>query len=170
MKSTEAMPPAPPEMKRRVTIYPMQALGMSLIALIPLLALLGVFGEVDQRISTTGASFTVQAEYPARTRHRVFETITITITNAAQQAYESATVEVSEDFIASFAEVAFDVEVDRITPEAYVFQLDDFQPGESRIIGVELRADRYWQQNGIVRVSAPGAEPVELTISMFVFP
>ena len=170
MNGSDSQLPQPPEMKRRVAIYPMQLVGMTLIILIPVLALLGFFGQVEARASAASESFTVLAEYPERSRHRLFEVVTITITNVSPQAYDTVTVGISESYVASFAEVAFDIEVDRITPEAYVFELTDVQPGDSRIIGIELRADQYGQRDGFVHVSAPDAESVELAISTFVFP
>jgi hypothetical protein len=170
MHATESHLPQPPEMKRRVSIYPMQMVGMTLIILIPVLALLGFFGQVEARAAAASESFTVLAEYPERSRHRLFEVVTVTVTNVSQQPYDTVTVGISESYVASFAEVAFDIEVERITPEAYVFELTDFQPGDSRIIGIELRADQYGQRDGFVRVAALGAESVELAISTFVFP
>jgi hypothetical protein len=165
-----AQPPQAPEMNRRVTMYPVQFIGMCLLALIPLLGLFGVFGDMQETAAANSASFSIQAEYPARSRHRVFETITVTITNESDNAYDAVTVGISEAYIASFAEVAFDLSVDRITPDAYEFELTDFQPGESRVVGVELRASDYGLRSGFIRVTAPNAEPVELPIGTFVFP
>jgi len=170
MNQSDAQLPEAPALNRRFAIYPMQLVGMALIVLIPLLAIFGVLGEVQGSAEANSAAFALTVDYPLRTRHRVFEIITITVENQSDQAYDTVTIRVTEDYIASFAEVAFDVEVERITPDAYEFELTDFQPGESRVVGVELRADQYWQHDGTVEVSAEGAESVSVQVGTFVFP
>jgi hypothetical protein len=44
------------------------------------------------------------------------------------------------------------------------------QPGESRVVGIEVRADEYGQREGWVSVTAADAEPVEVRFGTFVFP
>ena len=116
MEQDPVNPPPAPEIQRRISFYPAHLVGLILLALVPLLALFGVFGEVQANDSARSASFLLQVEYPAQSRHRIFETTTITVTNTSNQPYDAVTVKISEDYIGAFAEVAFDTEVEQITP------------------------------------------------------
>jgi hypothetical protein len=170
MDKDATQPPPAPDVRRSIRFYPAHLAGMVLLALVPLLALFGVFGDLQANAEASSSSFRVLVDYPSRSRYWVFETMSVMVTNLSGQARETVTLSISEDYVAAFGEVAFEFDAERVTPDAYEFALTDLQPGETRVFGVEFRSDRYGQHDGLITVTAPDAEPVELRISTFIFP
>ena len=162
--------PQPPEMKRRVSMYPMQWVGMALIALIPVLALIGFFGETRAQANASSAALALSVDYPVNYRYRVHNPLTVTVRNTSQQVYETMTVAFSTSYISPFADSQFEPELSRLTSEAYEIDMEDVQPGETRIVTVVLEGQEYGQHSGTISASAEGADPVQVSVATFVFP
>ncbi|MEP7294119.1 MAG: hypothetical protein ABI835_20190 [Chloroflexota bacterium] len=77
----------PPEIRRRISMYPLQIIGMSLIALIPLVALVGVFGERQAAVESSSAAFTLQAEYPDLFRFKTENNLIVKVRNRTDQGW-----------------------------------------------------------------------------------
>jgi hypothetical protein len=162
--------PQPPDMKRIIRMYPMQRIGMGLIALIPILALLGVFGETRAQANASNAAFSVSVDYPINYRYRVHNPLTVRLHNTSQQAYATVTVAFSTDYISPFTSSQFEPELDRMTGEAYEVDLNDVQPGETRIVTVVLEGQEYGAHSGVITATAEGAGAAQVGVATFVFP
>lgn len=162
--------PQPPDMKRRIRMYPMQWIGMVLIALIPVLALLGVFGEQRAQVSASSSALSLDVDYPLNYRYRVHNPLTITVRNTSQQAYETVTIAISTDYISPFADSKFEPELQRLTDAAYEVDLDDVQPGETRLVTVVLEGQEYGRHAGAITASAEGAAAARVDVATFVLP
>lgn len=169
-KHLNTQPPEPPDMRRRIMMYPMQMIGMGVILLIPLLALFGFFGEIRAEADTSSAAFSLHVDYPRSYRFRVHNPLTVTVRNTSDQAFEIVTVSFSTSYLSPFADSQFNPDLSRITADAYEVDLENVQPGEARIVTVVLEGQEYGQHNGTVAVAAPNVEPVQLSIGTFVFP
>jgi len=165
--------PQPPEIEKQWTFSTLQKLGVPLLILIPLLALLGLFGESSAAATETGNTFAVEVSYPSRYRYNMLSPLTVSIENRSDQVVPTVTVSFGQDYISQFSNVSFTPEPDEVTGEAYYVRFDDLQPGEVRLGQVELQADRYWRHNGSVAV-APGdaddAPDVVIEVSTLVYP
>ena len=165
--------PQPPEIEKQWTFSTLQKLGVPLLILIPLLALSGLFGESFATTTETGNTFAVEITYPSRYRYNMLSPLTVSIENRSDQVVPTVTVSFGQDYISQFSNVSFTPEPDEVTGEAYYVRFDDLQPGEVRLVQVELQADRYWRHNGSVAV-APGdaddAPDVVIEVSTLVYP
>jgi hypothetical protein len=158
-----------PPMERHISIYPAQLIGIGVLGLIIGLALLGVFGESAATVDGRSADFAVQVQYPGRFRYQAHTPLVVTLRNLSDQTL-AVTVDFSTDYISQFPDITFNPPISQITAEAYEAALADVLPGETRIVTAALDGGQYGQHNGTIRISAPGAAPVQLEIETFVFP
>jgi len=158
-------PPTSPPTRRRIAFTGKQRIGIPLLALIPVLALLGVFGERSTAIAARSASLAVSVQYPVRFRYRQTEPLEIVVRNLSPRVIDTILVSVDTAYLTRFAGV-------RITPEAksaFVVPLTGFKPGEQRLVASELQGERYGRHSGRIIVSAPN-DSVIVKLRTLVFP
>ena len=158
-------PPEPPAVTPRFAFTRKQYIGIPLLAAIPVLTLLGVFGEKRQAARATSRSFEMRIEYPSRFRYRQVQPLDITITNVSPNTLDTVTVSLDTAYITRFSSV-------RISPppaKNFVVALSDVRPQESRLIHAELWGERYGSHRAEI-IGAASADTVRKQIHTFVFP
>ena len=165
--------PQPPSIQRLLLFKKTQLIGVPLIILIPVLALLGVFGESFETTRQTGDTFAVEITYPARFRYKMIDTMMVTVENVSAQAVPTVTVAFDAAYISQFSTVSFTPSVSEIAGDAYYVQLKQVEAGEVRRVVVTLQAERYWRHEGEVTV-APGGKDASadltFTFNTLVYP
>lgn len=165
MSEPGATPPPAPEMRRGIRLYPHQWVGIPILALLPLLALLGVFGKTRDARTSTGPVLEIRAEYPARMRYKMLDDVAVRVGNRSGAPLDSVTVHFEESHLAGFSNVTF-------TPQAsevYRVTLGRLDPGEERAVAVEVQAERYGRWTGAI-VAATGNDTAAVEVSTLVFP
>lgn len=163
-------PPSPPSVGRGVRFGPLQAAGLVLIVAIPVLALLGLFGESTAELSATLPDLEVHITYPARTRYQTGSAVQVTVRNITSLPLEDLTVRFGRHYLEGFADVKFTPAVDVVTEEGYEVRLSGIPAGASRVVSVSVLAEEYWCRRGTVTVERAGAEPLRFQLETFVFP
>ena len=163
-------PPKPLDVGRGIEFSPLQAVGLALIFAIPLLALLGVFGNTTAQAGASQAELSAQLRYPSRLRYQTVSVAYLVVRNESSQDITDVTVGFDRDYVEAFKDVRFTPDVDQVTGEAYQVHLSDIPPGKSRLVTLEGKAIRYWLLRGAVTIAAPHGEPLELDFRTFVFP
>lgn len=161
-------PPQAPEVERRLHVHPLQLFGVPVILMVPLLALLGVFGETTSVTSASSPSITMEVEYPTRFRYKTIDTIDITVHNVSGTEVELQ-VRVPKSYLDAFSNVAVTPQPTRVTSEHYIVELGGVQPDATRVVSIEVQAERYGPTSGLIS-AGPGDEPAEARIETFVFP
>lgn len=64
-----SQPPPPPPFPRRIQLHRVQLIGMPILMLVPLLAILGVFGETFATTQAANDRLSVQVQYATRSRY-----------------------------------------------------------------------------------------------------
>ncbi|MAS34936.1 MAG: hypothetical protein CL610_13080 [Anaerolineaceae bacterium] len=164
------LPPDSPQIKRQLAFYSFQYIGIPLIFLLPLLAVLGVFGESFAVINATSADLALRVDYPTRYRYGLINDMEVIVRNLSDEPIPDLTVSFSVDYINQFAFVTFTPSAELLTGEVYEVELEAVLPGESRRVRVELQAQQYGLHSGTVSVRADSLEPVHVPVSTFVFP
>jgi len=142
-----------------------QWVGLPALALVPVLALFGVFGERSATITAATPSLGVRVTYPERFRYRQSERLEIAVTNRSTRVLDSVRVSLDTAYLARFEDV-------RVAPAPrtpYEVWLAPIAPGETRLVVVELTGKRYWRHAGSLGV-AMGDERASFRISSLVFP
>ena len=142
-----------------------QWVGLPILALIPVLALFGAFGERTATVSETTPSLAVRVTYPERFRYRQTERLEIAVTNRSARALDSVLVSLDTAYFSRFTGV-------HVEPEpqaAYAVRLANVAPGETRLVVAEVTGDAYWRHPGTMGVAMRDERAV-VRISSLVFP
>jgi hypothetical protein len=149
----------------RIRLTRKQWIGVPVLALVPILALLGVFGDRQKTIAITSPSLGITINYPERMRYRQSELLEISVLNRGQRALDTVLVSVDTSYLSRFIGV-------RGTPPPttdFSVPLFDVHPGESRLLSVELTGNRYWRHPATVSATT-GRERTTVAFSTLVFP
>ena len=158
-------PVAPPLTTRRIAFTRKQRIGIPLLTLMPLLALLGVFGERSTTIEAQSASLAVSVRYPTRFRYRQAEPLEVTVRNLSSSVIDTIDVVLDTAYMTRFSGV-------RITPQprsAFTVALTAVRPGEQRLVAAEVAGEQYGRHHGRIVVSAPN-DSIVVRVRTLVFP
>lgn len=166
-KKSDDQPPPPPTVRRRIRISPLQAAGVGLLFLVPILALFGVFGESWAVARGGSGGIELEVRYPERYRYQQLEEMDVTVHNRSPDVIDTLTVLVEPRYLDRFSTVTF------IPPQEeglYEVPLIDVQPGERRRVRIEYEADRYGRHSGAIIATAGGADTARVELQTIVFP
>lgn len=158
-------PPEMPPFERGLNVPLFQIIGMVVIIGIPVLALLGLFGETRDTIEQSSDSLDVSITYPSTFRYKMIENVNITVENTSGQSLPTIRVLVDSAYIDQFSTVKFTPSVQTVTGDHYIVELQDIAPGEARVVTIEIQAENYGQHEGEVRLEGEGIDPVTLELS-----
>lgn len=158
--------PEPPEVDRRIRIPPHRAVGLALIALVPVLALIGLFGERWSTSDIAGGAVAVQVEYPTRYHYKMLNSITATVTNRSARPIDTVVVRLDSAYALRFSTVVFTPAAER----AYAVPLTDVAPGEARLVVIELQGERYGRHTGSLRFESTTGDTLAVPLRTVIFP
>jgi hypothetical protein len=162
--------PQPPPFQPKLRIAPLQLIGIPLLALLPLLALFGVFGESLTTKRATSLDVAVEVTYVARYRYGMNHSISVSVTKLSERSPATVTVAFDPAYIEHFSEVNFVPSAERLSRDGFVVELGAIESGETKFVMVEMQSEHYWAQNGVITVSPASGEPVTVTVSTMTFP
>lgn len=169
-KKEPSKPPQPPKVDKKFQVHAYQWIGIPLMMLIPILALLGLFGETVDTVSSSSQLLDVSVEYPTRFRYKMIDEVTVSLSNISGQPLPSVLVLFDRDYIDGFSTVIFTPSVKSITDTNYIVEVSDIQPGETRIISATIQAENYGMHRGIISIGPEDAEDLEVSVATFTFP
>jgi hypothetical protein len=162
---TNEAPAPPPPTTRRLALTRKQVIGLPLLAAVPLMGLLGVFGERSAHTTTASARLEVTIRYPERFRYRQIESLEISVRNRSATMIDTVHVWLDTAYITRFSSVR----IEPMPQRAFAIALLHVEPGESRLVAAELWGERYGRHSGRLVVSA-NADTASARISTLVFP
>lgn len=161
--------PEPPSIGRQFRPAFSQIIGIVILLLIVALALLGVFGTSERRVTVEGGPVRLDASYPDRFRYKTIHAIGVEITNTSSSPLETVTVRFDRDFIDAFSTVTFSPPLTRVTSDAYEIELGDLRAGEMRPASAEVQAEAYWGHPGFIEAATPEGS-ARVDVHTIVFP
>ena len=162
--------PQPPPFERQIQIAPLQLIGIPLLALLPLLALFGVFGESRATEAASNEEIAIEVDYVSRFRYKMVESMTVEVTNLSHQAPATITVAFERDYIVHFSAVTFAPTIKQIMADTYRVELTGVRSGQTQVIDVELQGEHYGRETGNISAAMSGNQPVTVSVSTTVFP
>lgn len=165
MKKERLTPPPAPEIERRMRFYRYQWIGIPILALIPLLALLGVFGSSRASSSATGRALELHAAYPARMRYKTVDDIVVRVRNRSAAPIDSVWLHFEERYLDGFSNVDFVPQAE----EVYRVPLTQLDAGEVGEVVLEVRAEAYGSRSGRI-TAVGGSDTLDVSMRTLVLP
>jgi hypothetical protein len=162
---SDPSPPRAPSIEPRIRLTLKQRIGLPIMVAIPILALFGVFGESEAHARATSASLEMIVAYPSRMHYRQVQLLQLSVRNLASSVADTVKVAFDTSYISRFSGVRFDP----APKSAYVVDLTDVKPSESRLVSVELEGQVYGSQRGVV-VARRGTDSAMVHLRTLVFP
>ena len=160
-----AEPPRAPSIEPKLELSWKQRFGMAVLFAVPVLALLGIFGESQARAHTTSGSLDVAVSYPTRFRYRQVQSLRVSVRNRSTQIMDTVKVSFDTAYISRFSSVRFDP----ARKTAYSIDLTNVKSLESRLVAVELWGQDYGNHGGDI-VARNGSDSATVHLRTFVFP
>jgi hypothetical protein len=165
-----SQPPQPPTVARRLQFHHLQLIGIPLLLLVPVLALFSVFGETVSSTVAASPELELHVEYPTRFRYKMIDTVMVSFTNVSARTLSSVQVEFERAYVEKFSTVAFTPSVKHVTDAAYIVEVNELLPGETRIISVTIQAEKFGRHAGSITATYDNAERLQVSIDTFAFP
>ena len=169
-KQQNSEPPQPPQIERKLKLYPTQLIGIPLLILVPVLALLGMFGKTHHEVAASSSQLEIRVEYPTRFRYKMIDAVTVSLTNLSPQPINTLAISFDRSYVEGFSTVTFTPATEQITETVYLVELTDLQPGETRVVSVAIQAERYGLHEGAITVIPESEEELRVLIETFTFP
>jgi hypothetical protein len=164
--------PQPKEIDRRVSFYKLQAIGLPILALIPLAGIFGLFDSSNSFKEASQGGFTLQLDYPAKLRFQAVTPMYIFVRNESGSRVPQIDLEIERAFLREFEKAEFSPEPDKATAESCIFELKDLKQGETRVVAGRFEFDHL--KAGLrtcnVRLSQEGREIARTSFQTFLYP
>ena len=141
-----AQPPSPPDFPRRFRVTPLQAVGIPLLLLLPVLHLVGLLDAASARTTIEQGDWRVDYELTTRQRYQKPLHLHVRLTNGSA-ATRGITVFVDTAYLSRFVEVRASppLEHDGATP------LLEIASGKTAVVRLDLTPKMIgWVEGGIV--------------------
>lgn len=158
-------PPEAPQIKRGVEISWRQMLGLLLLAVLPLLALVGMFGEAWRTAHGAAGPLEVSVHYPSAFRYKMLNALDVQLTNRGAVTLDTVSIALDTSYVHGFSTIT------AVPPFTGSFTLDvtDLRPGHSTLVRIEIQAERSWRHSGHL-IASTASDTVRVPISTVVFP
>ena len=158
-------PPAPPEIPHRIRLSRLQWAGVPLLALVPVLALAGVFDDRSAVVEREVGSLSVRAELPQGVRQNRSGIIEIDLVNQGD-APVSAEVAISPEYL----DACIEIDMTPAPHRAWTSRVDAIAPGQRAHVRLEFQGERAGLHQGVIRVREGRGEEIRIPLRTFVFP
>lgn len=164
------IPPEPPEIERRVLLSLKQICSILFILLIPLLALIGVFGPESKQLSIDGVNVNMQIEYPAMTRNGLPTKFQISLLNKSAQDLTMLRAIIDRSYLKNFNGVRSTPEIKEINNDNYVITFPNIPAGETRRLLIDLQPQRIGRHKGTIIISDGESDIIDLSMHTVILP
>jgi hypothetical protein len=139
---------------RRLKLHRFQWIALPFLFLVPVLALLGVFGETWSRTDDTSAELALRVEYATRYRYKQINTVETFVQNVSSRSLDTVVVAFDPEYVRRFSTLVFIPS----PVEPFEIELLDVKPGEIRHVWAELQGERYGRHRGTVEAYRRGSQ------------
>ena len=158
-------PPEAPRLRPRFRMHRNELAGLLVIAVLPFLAIMGIFGPRAERARAWSSALVLDVEYPGRFRRGMTQRLEATVSNRSPVLMPKVTLRFERAYLGAFGVISVMPDV----TEPYVIELPNLQSGESRPVVIELEAERYGRHRGQLTATY-GSNSVAATLTTLVFP
>jgi hypothetical protein len=152
---------------RRFKLHAAQWVGIPLIFVVPILALLGVFGESREVVVGQSDELGITVEYPTRYRYKQIDRVQVLVENESNMALDTVVVAFDPAYVSRFSTLMFIPSA----REPFDVELLDVRAGETRRVWAELQGEAYGLHRGTIEAYTPGSrDTASVFVSTIIFP
>jgi hypothetical protein len=158
-------PPDAPEIERRIRLHRSQWLLIPLFLLLPLLALLGVFGEAHHTELIAAGPVQVSVRYPTILRYKLHGRIDVQLHNRSAITFDTITIALDTAYARQYTDVT------SVPPFTSAYEVDvaDVRADERFLVRIEMIADRHGSHDGDLTIIA-ASDTARVRLSTRIFP
>lgn len=134
--------------------------------LLPLLALLGVFGREESVVRRSSTELMLEVRYSSRLRYKQSNPLVVTVTNISGRPLSHVSVSCDSAYFAAYDNLMFIPEAQR----PYVIPVGSLAPGEQFRIRIDGQPEERGSNTGYITARTDGGKPTTVTLQTFVFP
>lgn len=164
VERTEAAPEAPP-LRRRLRFSLLQRIAIPILAVLPALALAGVFDEDPIVVERTVGSLAMRAEIPQRIRQNRTAVVHVDLENRGSEPV-SAVVALSPEYL----EESIAIEMTPHPHRAWASRFDRIEPGARARVSLQYEGESAGMHEGVLRVVDGAGHEARVRVRTFVFP
>ena len=161
-------PPPPPEIKRKLEFWPLQKIGVLILAVIPILAFLGLFDSQYKSKSLQLPNLTLTLSYPQRLRFSEDGVLNIHLTNSAS-APQSVTLTMNDKYVETMGELHARPMLAMPGPEFTIYD-GIVAANETLNIQLNYKAAAYGKIRGGLKLQQPETTNQTLQFTTFIYP
>ena len=169
---TPPNPPHPPY-PREVRLGALEWIGIPLLALLPLLALVGALGPSSDRLAlpVPEAGLRLELSYPTRLRHKGDGEMQLLVHNTGPTAQDGLTLNLDQRYLQAFGRVQPLPAPQQLSATALRIALPALPAGDSARVRLMFEADRWGRQPGWLALDrADGTTLARLDFHTLVLP
>ncbi len=155
-----------PKLPPHIKTWRFQLIGLPLLILIPLLAMMGIFGKELETITVKGGGLVSSIEYPTKMRYGQEVFMRLELKNTTGETIKNVSVNFDENYIKRFDGVEFTPNIE----ENYITETGDIPAGETRLIDVKLKAGEIGNQTGKFKFFSGEKKLFSTRLKTFIFP
>lgn len=159
-------PPDAPEIERRIALQPSQWVLVPLMLALPLLAILGVFGERRETVTARAGPVHATIEYPTILRYKLRGSVSVQLHNTGATSIDTVTIAIDTAYVQHFTQVLALPSLAR----AYEVDVAPLRAGERQLVRIELVANRQGRHRGELTIATTGADTARVRIATRIFP
>ena len=152
---------------RRFKLHAVQWIGLPIIFGVPILALLGVFGESRVQVEGQGEELAISVEYATRYRYKQIEKMQVFVRNRSDATIDTAVVAFDPEYAQHFSTLMFIPSA----REPFIVELLDLGPGEERRVWAEFQGEGYGRHRGSIEAYRPGSrDTARVVVHTLIYP
>jgi hypothetical protein len=163
-------PPKPPPFQRRISVDPLQRIGVPLLALIPLAALFGAFGQRANEVQAVGDGVTLQVRYPGLLRYKTALPFELTVGNSGTSPLSGVSVRIDDAWLSGFSSTELTPQPDRLTERHAEITIDELPPGARRKVVGMFEGHDYGRHAGQASITVGGRVVAQAELRTVVLP
>lgn len=153
-------------MPRRIRLHRFQWVGLALLLVPPALALAGALGESWRAELASSGSLAAAIRYPSRFRYKQLNQIEVQLRNLGTGMLDTVWVSLDTALTSRFSTVRSIPPFDR----PFRIPLTQLEPASTRLVLVEIQAERYGSHTGTLTVTGGGPDTLRIPLRILVFP
>lgn len=163
-------PPPAPLFERRIRFDWPELIGLPLLAVLPLLALCGLFDEQRALVAARQHGLLVKVDYPSRLRFEHDSALDVVIRNERATPISNVRLVMDRAFLAHFDRLHFEPPSGTLHADRWELALPTIAPGDARHVRIEVRPAHPGLHHGLFALEAPDGTRLPVVVRTLIWP